>query len=80
MIVSQKKILVVLAVFRHVIDPLQRPAPLVTVATSDMPHITFLFTRSKEKTDNAPTDKIEQVTSSMKHSLSFQILSYFLRN
>ncbi len=29
--------------------------------------------RSKEETDNTPTDKTEQVTSGMKQSLSFQI-------
>ncbi len=30
--------------------------------------------RRKEETDNAPTDKTEQVTFGMKQSLSFQIL------
>ncbi len=33
--------------------------------------------RSKEDTNNTPTDKAEQVTSGMKQSLSFQILSFF---
>ncbi len=35
------------------------------------------FLRSKEKVDNTPTDKTEQVTFGMKQSLSFQILSFF---
>ncbi len=46
-----------------------------------MPHI--MFSRSekyirgaKKDTDNAPTNKIEQVTSGMKQSRSFQILSF----
>ncbi len=33
--------------------------------------------QNKEETDNAPTDKTEQVTSGIKQSLSFQMLSYF---
>ncbi len=33
--------------------------------------------RSKEETDNTPTDKTEQVTLGIKQSLSFQILSFF---
>ncbi len=34
---------------------------------------------SKQKTDNAPTDKTERVTSAMKQGLSFQILSIFFK-
>ncbi len=63
-------------------DPSQRPAPLGTVATvyptghgTLTPHIMFLW--SKEDTDNAPTDKKEQVNFGMKKSLSFLILSFF---
>ncbi len=36
--------------------------------------------QSNEETGNTPRDKTEQVTSGMKQSLSFQMLTFFLRN
>ncbi len=60
---------------------------VVTAATSEKPrlsHITNhiltqskIHRKSKEETDNVPTDETEQVTSDMKQGLSFQMLSFF---
>ncbi len=55
---------------------LRKDPPSFTVVVSDKPWRSHVL--SKEETDNAPTDKTEQVTSGMKQSLSFQILSFFL--
>ncbi len=62
------------------LDPSLRPSP-VTVAMSDTScsHAVKITLWSKEKTDNAQTDKTEQVTLGIKQRLSFKTLS-FLRN
>ncbi len=69
-------------------DPLQRPVPppLVINATTDKPchfhahtscsHAMKNTLWREEDTDNMPTDKTEQVTFSMKQSLSFQMWSF----
>ncbi len=48
--------------------------PMLLSRHTSCSHAVKYTLRSKEETDNAPTDKTEQVTSGMKQSLSFQIL------
>ncbi len=59
---------------RALIDPSQTPPSLVTVAIAEKPHYTSW---SKEKTDNLPTDKTEQVTSDMKQMFIHNFLKKF---
>ncbi len=67
-------------------ESLQRPAPLsyccyvrqamALSCHTPCSHEIKNTSQSKEETDNMLTDKTEQVTSGMKQSLSFQILSF----
>ncbi len=71
------------------IDPSQRLSPLhyCCYVQQAMPfsrhtscsHTVKNTSRSKEETDNVPTDKTEQVTLGMKQSLSFKMLSFFYK-